>query len=108
MAPSQIAMMREKIRTVGISVMLEHPASSAGELEKVSQSSDAAPQALRASRETVINSQSDADSPATEATRNAAATTTPVATKRRGASYNFDLGIDTISAISEEALSGTE
>lgn len=89
---------------MGISVMLEHPASVTESVEKVKTAEDSTPKALRAAhQDTVVNTWSDADSPAAEATK-----TTPVATKRRGASYNFDLGIDSIAAISEEALSGTE
>lgn len=88
---------------MGISVMLEHPASVTDSVEQVKTAEDAAPKALRATQDTVVNTWSDADSPAAEATK-----TTPVATKRKGASYNFDLGIDSIAAISEEALSATE
>ncbi|UZJ51763.1 hypothetical protein CBS101457_001083 [Exobasidium rhododendri] len=104
-SPSQIKMMREKIRTVGLSTMLEHPASvtyTAGKSAEIVEA-NSPPNALRSKGGVEDDFGSDGnligedDRPSRE--------TANVGVKRRGASYNFDLGIESISAISEEGLS---
>ncbi|PWN89841.1 NADH:ubiquinone oxidoreductase complex I intermediate-associated protein 30 [Acaromyces ingoldii] len=96
-APVQISMMREKIRTVGISVVLENPplgnlASRPAQGE--GQKKDQVPGALKQAQkegEWVLDGDLEAS---LETLRGS----------KRGASYNFDLGIERIEAISEEAL----
>lgn len=89
---SQVKMMREKIRTVGISAVLEPP--SLGDLESQSgQGANAgAPDVLRQQQ-----NEEDTSSRESQATQTAAGS-------RRGAKYNFDLGIEKIEMLSEEAL----
>lgn len=99
-------MMREKIRTVGVSVMLEHPALGVASADKIKEASNNTPPKALQSRdfvedERVVDEESAAIEEQQEKQR-----TISIATKRRGASYNYDLGIERISAISEEAISG--
>jgi NADH dehydrogenase [ubiquinone] 1 alpha subcomplex assembly factor 1 len=101
-SPSQIKMMREKIRTVGVSAMLEHPAA-ATYAAKLEVETDSPPRALRSREEAEDDFGSDGKLILEDET-----TAKNVGSRRRGASYNFDLGIESISAISEEGLSGRD
>ncbi|CEH14831.1 COMPLEX I INTERMEDIATE-ASSOCIATED PROTEIN 30, MITOCHONDRIAL [Ceraceosorus bombacis] len=100
-ASSQMEMMREKVRTIGISATLSTPGytseprkGQAGRPEEAAQQVDkdtapaAAPSALRAPR---IGSQ-DAAAPARGS--------------QRGQTFNFDLGVDGVWAVGEDRLDG--
>ena len=97
-SPSQISMMREKIRTVGISVMLEHPAAVSYANEKRAQEDNS-------SAEKNVDDKFTDDFALEEKEE---AETVPAATKRRGSSYNFDLGVERITCMSEEGISGKD
>lgn len=99
-------MMRERIRTIGISVMLEHPASIVASAEKMKEASiNTPPEALR-SRDFVEDERVEDKNLTTIEEQEERERTISIATKRRGTSYNYDLGIESLSAISEEAISG--
>lgn len=88
-APSQINMMREKLRTVGVSVVLETPNLDNLKPANTQNSQGSAPNALR--------SQTSAEEGGKERSQIATGS-------RRGIKYNFDLGIEHIEAISDDAL----
>lgn len=88
-APSQIGMMREKLRTIGVSVVLESPNLDNLKPAKTENSRGSAPDALR--------SQTNSEEGEEERAQVAKGS-------RRGIKYNFDLGIEHIEAISDDAL----
>jgi NADH dehydrogenase [ubiquinone] 1 alpha subcomplex assembly factor 1 len=94
-------MMRERIRTVGISVMLEHPAALALAAKSEVKNNNAPPNSLRASNTEKTEDDWAADGNLMDFQAQDA---TQAGTKRKGASYNFDLGIESFKAISEEGL----
>lgn len=106
--------MREAIRTVGISAILELPSVNFTEYGTAQGKEDPVetagpPGALRrddgasASTNTLSDSMVRQKAAAGGPSAAAGATTTARGS-RRGASYNFDLGIESISAITEDAL----
>lgn len=103
-ANSQVSMMREKIRTVGISAVLDVPVPPSASKPPTK---DAPPSALsRGSRSSSTEAQEDdwavdgdlrGDSGESEAMRGS----------KRGATYNFDLGLESVYAVGElEELEG--
>lgn len=88
-APSQIGMMREKLRTVGVSVALELPNLDNLKPANTENSRGSAPNVLR--------SQTESEEGEKERPQIAKGS-------RRGIKYNFDLGIEHIEAISDDAL----
>lgn len=97
-------MMREKIRTVGISAMLEHPAAVTYAAHQEAKEVDAPPNVLRAKDGSEDDWATDGSLKG-EDIRDPRKTIS-VGAKRRGASYNYDLGIESISAVSEDGLAG--
>lgn len=88
---SQTQMMREKIRTIGISAVLELPSLAELEAAGTGSKSTALPNALKQGTDALA----ERAEPTTETARGS----------RRAVTFNFDLGIERIEAISEEALS---
>ncbi|KDN41344.1 NADH:ubiquinone oxidoreductase complex I intermediate-associated protein 30 [Tilletiaria anomala UBC 951] len=109
-AMSQMRMMRERIRTVGISVMLEAPsfpvyAVSSLAAAKAGQQSGAPASLLKTSRSAAEDKLSEDDwgtdgSLTNTAKKNDAGYVAPaVRGRRRGQTYNFDLGIESAVAL---------
>ncbi|PWN53825.1 NADH:ubiquinone oxidoreductase complex I intermediate-associated protein 30 [Violaceomyces palustris] len=94
-SPSQVSMMREKIRTVGISVILESPSPPSAQNPQ-SQSSSSPPQILqRQSRNTEEDDWARDGSLRTfvhgEAQRGS----------KRGQTFNFDIGLEAVYAVAD-------
>lgn len=97
-------MMREKIRTVGISVVLEAPLVDT----QTAKDSNTPPGVLRAKETGQDESDWAIDGKLQDSEPRDSQATTSVGASRRGVSYNFDLGVHIIAAISEEGLSGKD
>ncbi|SPO23324.1 related to complex I intermediate-associated protein CIA30 precursor, mitochondrial [Ustilago trichophora] len=98
---SQVSMMREKIRTIGISAVLDVPVPPSASKPP---SKDAPPSALsRSSRRT----EEEDDWAVDGDLRADGGEDGPVRGSKRGATYNFDLGLESVYAIGElEELDG--
>lgn len=105
-APVQIAMMRERIRTVGISVMLEDP--PLGHLTPKNEArvevKDKVPGALKQQQTSEEEDDWAADGNLKLDSTSGQPPQQTLRGSRRGASYNFDLGIERIEAIGESDL----
>lgn len=98
---SQVSMMREKIRTVGISAVLDVPVPPSASKPPTK---DAPPPVL--SRSSSSEKQED-DWAVDGDLRAEGEEDSPVRGSKRGATYNFDLGLESLYAIGElEELDG--
>lgn len=79
-------MMRESIRTIGISAILDNPILDLPQENQTPDPVDTSPPGLLRREEAASNQ------------------TAIVRGSRRGASYNFDLGVESIGALSEDGL----
>ncbi|GAC96140.1 complex I intermediate-associated protein [Pseudozyma hubeiensis SY62] len=94
---SQVSMMREKIRTVGISAVLDVPVPPSASKPP---SQDAPPSAL--SRKSDGEQQQQEDDWAVDGDlRGEGGEDAPVRGSKRGATYNFDLGLESVYAVGE-------
>jgi len=97
-------MMREKIRTVGISAVLDVPVPPSASKPPTK---DAPPSALSKSSRTSQTEQQEDDWAVDGDLRAEGEEDGPVRGSKRGATYNFDLGLETVYAVGElEELDG--
>ena len=92
---SQVSMMREKIRTVGISAVLDVPVPPSASKPP---SKDAPPSAL--SRSSRASTEAEEDDWAVDGDLRGGEEE-PVRGSKRGATYNFDLGLESVYAVGE-------
>ncbi|CBQ72031.1 related to complex I intermediate-associated protein CIA30 precursor, mitochondrial [Sporisorium reilianum SRZ2] len=94
---SQVSMMREKIRTVGISAVLDVPVPPSASKPP---SKDAPPSALSRSSRSTDEAQED-DWAVDGDLRADGGEEGPIRGSKRGATYNFDLGLESVYAVGE-------